>query len=129
MRKAFFRLFCTLLTVLCLVSIQEIMLASSLRGNTIIISQIPTTSEKPRTPVSIPFIAELMDASNAVLLRATDTIGIVAVQIISTVGDNYTTCFDTSDGAILLPISGNEGYYTLTIITPDGTHYVGEFSI
>ena len=80
-------------------------------------------------PVHIPFIAELMDGSNSVLLGATDTIGIVSVQITSTSGDNYSTYFDTSDGAILLPISGNAGYYTLTIITPDGTHFVGEFSI
>ena len=96
----------------------------------IIIRQDPVElPEAPRMPVHIPFIAELMDGSNSVLLGATDTIGIVSVQITSTSGDNYSTYFDTSDGAILLPISGNAGYYTLTIITPDGTHFVGEFSI
>ena len=129
MRKELFRLFCALLTALSLISIKEKMLASTLRGDTIIISQIPTTPEGPRTPVSIPFIAELMDSSNSVLLEATDTIGIVTVQIISTAGDNYSTYFDTSDGAILIPVSGNAGYYTLRITTPNGTQYVGEFTI
>ena len=102
--------------------------AVSMQGHIIII-QKPDPEEDPRSPIAIPFIAELMDGSNSVLLGATDTIGTVSVQIISTAGDNYSTYFDTSDGAILLPISGNAGYYTLTIITPDGTHYVGEFTI
>lgn len=96
----------------------------------IIIRQDPVDLEgAPRMPAYNPFIAELMDGSNSVLFGATDTIGTVSVQITSTAGDNYSTYFDTSDGAILLPISGNAGYYTLTIITPDGTHFVGEFSI
>ena len=129
MRKALFRLFCALLTVLSLVSMQEIMLASSLRGNIIIISQIPTTSEKPRTPVRIPFIAELMDGSNSVILGATENIGTVSVQITSTAGDYYSTSFDTTDGAILLPISGDAGLYTLRITTSGGLQFVGEFTI
>ena len=129
MRKELFRLFCALLTALSLISIKEKMIASTLRGDTIIISQIPTTPEGPRTPACIPFIAELMDGSNSVLLEATDTIGIVSVQIISTAGDNYSTYFDTSDGAILLPVSGNSGNYTLRITTSGGTQYVGEFTI
>lgn len=85
--------------------------------------------DAPRTPSFNPFIAELMDGSNSVLLGSTDNVGTVAVQITSTAGDNYSTYFDTSVGAILLPISGNSGYYTLTIITSDGVHYVGEFTI
>lgn len=129
MKNASFRLFCALLTALSLISIQEIMLAASFRGDTIFISQIPTTSDGPRTPVSIPFFAELIDGANTVLLSATDSIGTVSVQITSTAGDNYSTYFNTASGAILLPISGNTGYYTLTITTLDGIHYVGEFTI
>lgn len=102
--------------------------ATPMRGHTILIVPKQSPDDEPRTSVHL-FIAELMDGSNSVLLGATDTIGTVSVQIISTAGDNYSTYFDTSDGAILLPVSGNTGYYTLTIITPDGTHYVGEFTI
>ena len=85
--------------------------------------------DAPRTQSFNPFIAELLDGSNSVLLGSTDNVGTVAVQIISMAGDNYSTYFNTSVGTILLHISGNAGYYILTIITPDGTHYVGEFTI
>lgn len=121
---------CVALVTFGIISKSEQLFASSSEGRTIILVPKPTTpQETPRSPEESPFIAELMDGSNSVLLGATDTIGIVSVQITSTAGDNYSTYFDTSDGAILLPISGNAGYYTLTIITPDGTHYVGEFTI
>lgn len=124
------RMSCVALVAFGVFSKSEKLSASSAEGNTIILVPRPSTpQETPRSPEEIPFIAELMDGSNSVLLGATDTIGIVSVQIISTAGDNYSTYFDTSDGAILLPISGNAGYYTLTIITPDGTHFVGEFTI
>ena len=100
-----------------------------MRGHIIILSQRPDAPGAPRTPITNPFIAELMDGFNSVLLGSADDVGTVAVQITSTAGDNYSTYFDTSDGAILLPISGNTGYYSLIIVTPDGTQYVGEFTI
>ena len=103
-------------------------LAESMRGHTIIITQIPDAPDAPRTPVICPFVAELMDGSVSVLLEATDTVGTVYVQITSTAGDNYSTYFDTSDGSIILPISGYTGYYTLTI-TSGGAQFVGEFII
>lgn len=89
-------------------------------------SDIP---DAPRGPIFNPFIAELMDGSDSVLLGAIDNIGTVYVQITSTSGDNYSTYFDTSDGAILLPISGDVGAYTLSISTLNGFRYVGEFTI
>lgn len=119
----------TVMTCLSAFMAVEITLAEPMGGHLIIIVQRPDTPGAPRTPVVNPFIAELMDSSTSVLLGATDSIGIVSVQITSTAGDDYSTYFDTSDGAILLPISGITGYYTLTIITPDGTRFVGEFTI
>lgn len=104
--------------------------AAKKRSEPIIIRQEPTDPiGAPRTPFFNPFIAELMDGNTTVFLGATNACGTVFVQITSTAGDNYSTYFDSSDGSILLPISSNAGYYTLTIITPDGTHYVGKFSI
>lgn len=100
-----------------------------MNGHTIIIVQKPDPADSPRTPVYNPFIAELSDGLNSVLLGATSSCGTVSVQIVSTAGDDYATYFDTSDGAILLPVSGNAGDYTLTITVPGGAVYVGEFSI
>ena len=103
--------------------------AVSLRGHIIIITPKPDPEDDPRSPINNPFFAELMDGSNSVLLGTTDNIGIVYVQIVSTAGDSIGTYFDTSDGTIVIPISGNVGYYTLTI-TLSGNHYfVGEFVI
>jgi len=102
---------------------------ASMEGRPIIIRQDPHPQGAPRSPEIIPFIAELSDGLNSVLLGATFPCGTVSVQIVSTAGDDYATYFDTSDGAILLPVSGNAGDYTLTITVPGGAVYVGEFSI
>ena len=128
-RKTKKAIFTTVMTCLSAFVAMEITLAEPKGGHIIIIVQRPDTPGAPRTPVVNPFVAELMDGSTSVLLGATDVIGTVSVQISSTAGDNYSTYFDTSDGAILLPISGNIGYYTLTISMPDGTLFIGEFTI
>lgn len=117
----------TVMACLSVFMIVESSYAKSKRGHIIILSQRPDAPGAPRTPVVNPFMAELMDGFNSVLLGSTDDVGTVAVQITSTAGDNYSTYFDTSDGTIFLPISGNTGYYSLTIVTSDGTQYVGEF--
>lgn len=103
--------------------------AVSLRGHIIIITPKPDPEDDPRSPINNPFFAELMDGSNSVLLGATDNIGIVYVQIVSTAGDSIGTYFDTSDGTIVIPISGNVGYYTLTITLSGNQYFVGEFVI
>lgn len=81
----------------------------------------------PRTPANIPFTAVLYDTY--VLLGSLGDHGEVSVELTSTAGDNYSTSFDTADGAILIPVSGNAGYYVLTIITQSGQEFVGEFNI
>lgn len=109
-------------------SLCDLLAADTNNGTVIVIVRRPTTPpETPRTPEYNPFFAELMN--DYVILGASSAFGTVLVCLTSTAGDYYSTYFDTSDGAILLPVSGIAGYYTLTIITPDGTHYVGEFII
>lgn len=104
-------------------------LAISMRGRTIILYPIPDAPGAPRTPVFNPFFAELIDGFTSVLLRANDNVGTVCILITSTAGDNYSTYFDSSDGTILLPISGNTGHYTMTITVSGGTQFVGEFTL
>lgn len=96
----------------------------------ILILQDPTEiPDAPRMPAFNPFIAELMEGNNAILLGVTSYCGTVTVHIISTAGDDIFTYFGTADGAIILPISGNTGYYSLTITTASGTHFIGDFTI
>lgn len=109
-----------------------IMLTSQLThanpGSIIIIVQqdpVITPIGAPRSPVNIPFFAELMD--EYVVLGASCFCGTASVQLTSPTGDDYFSLFDTSDGAILLPISGASGNYTLAIATSDGRYFIGEF--
>ena len=101
---------------------------------------VPSFNQKESTPIIIvvdptdpiddprsnnPFFAEL--SNDYVLLGSSTSCGTVSVRITSTAGDDYSTNFDTSTGVILLPISGESGQYTLTILTAEGVRYIGEF--
>ena len=94
----------------------------------IIIYQDPIeANDNPRSLVDNPFFAEL--STFGVVLGSSESIGTVSVRITSTAGDDYSTYFNTSIGMILLPISGDAGDYIISITTPDGIHYIGEFSL
>ena len=94
--------------------------------NTIIIHEV--SNDLPGAPRSIvPFSAEYDDLLNSVVLSCVDDCGEVSVTLVSTAGDWYQTVFDTEDGSIIIPASGDSGHYTLTIVTSDGATYVGEF--
>ena len=129
MKRTLQKLFSASLIALGVISMQEQMSASQQNGETIIIVQCPPTSEGPRTQVPNPFVAVLMNGGTNVCLSATSPCGTVSGSITSTAGDNYTTYFDTSDGSILLPISGNTGYYLLSITMADGIQFKGEFTV
>lgn len=81
----------------------------------------------PRMPVFNPFYAYW--EGSCVSLGSTSSYGTVSVCIVSTAGDYVTTGFDTDDGIILIPISGNTGHYILTIVTESGLVFEGEFDI
>ena len=97
-------------------------------GEEIIISPKPANPQgSPHMPAFVPFYAELEDSY--VLLGSYSNLGTVDVSLTSTAGDDYSTMFDTSDGTILIPISGLTGDYTLLITTLSGVEFIGEFSI
>ena len=84
--------------------------------------------EYPEAPRSVvPFFAEYYDILSCVVLTCVSPCGDVDVTLESTAGDWYQTVFDTLDGTILIPASGDSGHYTLTIVASDGTTYEGEF--
>ena len=88
-------------------------------------STIPPGS--PRMPAYNPFYAELENGN--VVLGSFSYNGTVEISLTSTAGDNYSTVFDTVDGTILIPISGNTGDYILLITTAFGLEFIGEFSL
>lgn len=97
-------------------------------GIVIVLEQDPLeVDDMPRSPGSCPFFAEYQNGN--VSLNSLDSIGTVVVEISSTAGDDYCTYFDTSDGSILLPVSGDPGYYLLRITVSSNVHYNGRFEL
>lgn len=86
------------------------------------------SQSNPRSSTFNPFTAESFNTF-VVLNSSNGYYGEVSLLISSTAGDNYTTTFNTNYGSILLPISGNTGFYTLTIQTESGLEFYGEFVI
>ena len=124
-----------LLSVIGLLTV-SMMLPSSLsamrvQGDdpTLIVILPPATSPEgaPRSPAFNPFTAYLN--GNAVVLNCSASYGNVAVTLVSTAGDNYTTVFDTEDGSVIIPVSGLSGHYTLLITTASGSQFIGEFEM
>lgn len=89
--------------------------------------QVPDYEEAPRSLSYNPFYAEYH--SSNVYLSSTSSIGTVSVEVTSTAGDNYVTFFDTSEGEIILPVSGDPGYYLLRITVSADEHYIGRFEL
>lgn len=81
----------------------------------------------PRSPAFNPFTAYLN--GDAVVLNCSAPYGNVAVTLISTAGDYYTTVFDTEDGSVIIPVSGLSGHYTLLLTIASGSQFMGEFEI
>ena len=106
----------------------EAIISNGNDGPIIVIERDPTEFlDEPRSPGSCPFFAEYQNGN--VSLSSLDSIGTVVVEISSTAGDYYCTYFDTSDGSILLPISGDSGYYLLRITVASNVHYMGRFEL
>lgn len=90
----------------------------------------PSTSEQPdvpRTPSFNPFFA--YEDGSSVTLGSVSPYGDVAVTLVSTAGDYYQTVFDTEDGQVIIPISGDAGHYSLTLVTERGLVFEGEFDL
>lgn len=97
-------------------------------GDDIIIKQRPDNPiGGPRSSSQTVFFASLEDYY--VLLGSYTPCGDVDVTLSSTAGDFYTSVFDSQNGTTILPISGNSGHYTITLITEQGQIFDGEFYI
>lgn len=113
-------------------------MSSSIKGTTIssmmndgdeitLEQDLPNSEYPPRSPEVIPFYAEYQD--DIVFLSSSCSLGTVAVELCSTAGDDLYVNFNTSAGSIILPISGEAGYYLLRIIVSPDIHYIGRFEL
>lgn len=93
----------------------------------VILPPVISPEGAPRSPAFNPFTAYLN--GDVVVLNCSASYGNVAVTLVSTAGDNYTTVFDTEDVSIIIPVSGLSGHYTLLLTTASGSQFIGEFDI
>ena len=118
--------FATLL--MALTSATNLLSKGARDGETIVISPIDNNASGiPRGPVFNPFTAYRLN--NTVVLESDTSYGMVNVVLVSTAGDYYTTVFDTEDGSVFIPISGDSGDYSILITDLSGTQFVGYFVI
>ena len=122
------RSLCVLLALFLSIK-SEVCFSQSPQGShPVIIVQIPTEEpDTPRTPSFNPFFA--YEDGSSVTLGSVGPYGDVAVTLVSTAGDYYQTVFDTEDGQVIIPISGDAGHYTLTLVTERGLVFEGEFDL
>lgn len=93
----------------------------------VILPPVISPEGAPRSPAFNPFTAYLN--GDAVVLNCSAPYGDVAVTLVSTAGDYYTTVFDTEDGSVIIPVSGLSGHYTLLLTIASGSQFMGEFDI
>lgn len=86
----------------------------------------PPSTDPPRSLSFNPFYAQL--DGTCLLLGSTSSCGEVTVLLVSTAGDYYPVIFDTEDGEITIPISGNTGHYVITLTDGSGNQFYGEFT-
>lgn len=97
---------------------------------------VPIRKEDTHNNIGRPHAPELplfnsclnTDSSSLIIYSAYDVDEVSAVIENLTTGELYEYSFDSSDVAVL-PISGSEGLWYITLSLIDGTDYIGEFEL
>jgi hypothetical protein len=118
-----------ILSILCLGAIE------SRSGNTD--PQIPiqviisSGQECPiRAPAYVPIEAYYAGVLSSVCMTFSQNLGVLDITITNLTDGTYADYeVDSSLGSAILPISGNEGFYTLDIMLTSGEQYVGQFEL
>lgn len=85
--------------------------------------------DDPNGVHSIPITCSYSETLNDLVFYFSNDIGVVNITIVNiTSWENYFQAVDSQLGIVNIPISGNEGYYYISISTPSGGYY-GQFSI
>ncbi len=88
------------------------------------------SSNKHRAPARIPIKVSYVSFISALNITFMNSLGEVEVNVTNhSTGDYLSGTLDANAGTAILPISGDEGFYTVTFILPDGKEYYGEFEL
>ncbi len=88
------------------------------------------SSNKHRAPARIPIKVSYVSFISALNITFMNSLGEVEVNVTNhSTGDYLSGTLDANAGTAILPISGDEGFYTVTFVRSDGTEYYGEFEL
>ena len=114
--------------LLCLCLIIGMGCGSNSNGNQISIRNVSDDLRgSPRT--DDPFVVEFHEDICCIVLTCSVPCGVVTVTLESTAGDRFQTDFNTTDGSITIPVSGDSGIYELTVSTSDKVVFVGTLNL
>lgn len=83
-----------------------------------------------RAPAQIPIQAMYDGFTSSICVQFLRDLGDIEISIYNLfTGDCIEFDVDSSDGASILPISGDEGIYQITFLLESGHEYEGEFEI
>jgi len=87
-------------------------------------------SSRPRARAYIPIQAEYNGFMNSILITLTRELDNTELVIENhTTGEYLSGTLSGEVGTQMIPISGTEGFYTITFTLQNGTQYYGEFEI
>lgn len=79
-----------------------------------------------RIPIKVSYVSFI----SALSITFMNSLGEVEVNVTNhSTGDYLSGILDANAGTAILPISGDEGFYTVTFVRSDGTEYYGEFEL
>lgn len=96
----------------------------------IIIKDPKPTKPIHRSPEVVPMQASLMGNSSLINILFHYDLGEIYIDLMNMeTGEYVSNIIDSSVGNVIIPFSGEEGYYTITFTLADGVTYIGEFEI
>ena len=117
------------LSILCMGAVES----KSVNNNPQIPIQviISTGQESPhRAPAYVPIQAYYQEILSSVCMTFSQNLGVLDITITNLTDGTYADYeVDSSLGSAMLPISGEEGFYTIEIVLTSGVQYIGQFEL
>ncbi len=91
------------------------------------------SDEKPRhlkSPCRIPFEVWVDSFTSIMEVYFLGDIGELEISVVNIyTGESVDAVVDSSEGQIMMPVSGTAGLYSVSFLLPDGKEYYGEFEL
>ena len=86
--------------------------------------------DDPNSLGTVPISCEYIEDTPGLVFNFYSDLGNVSITITNLLtGEIVSRVVDTQLGIVNIPISGSAGYYYISIITPSGLYYHGQFTI